>query len=675
MTNIPTRDYGRWKLPHLDWPSVEAFLKEGRWKDGIHTVQLSSGPSVDIMFEGQPFEADHASVPVFFSGAVQNRETKSGPFFSGNNVSLSGGFPYISISDPSLELDQALGLAWYAGSEDQSLPGQLLTILAAFADASERELLLIGGSGGGYAALFYGQCLGSLASVLVWNAQTDILEYNEKFVKHYLSAAFPRDTKIHLDSPDWKRKVRRVLAESAVELSILAGAKTGRKPRRSVFIQNATDWHVPVHAAPFVEASQYKHRGRGLHLADQDHALWITHYGADHAPLSPAGVTSLVKDMLDPRRTALEVVVSFRNSGLVPNQRPGLEPRDLRHLKGVIEGQLSLSVEVQNEEMLATVVLRDVPAGYGGIRFGFFEETPDGKSSNVKWYSEETECRIPRREKDSCSMILVRVRDGFNNELFSLNQGISLEQGDEGVLQSASAKKRFFVYGSCVSRDAFALNHEFKLVDYIARSPLGSAFASPPNEVSIHFDSIPSEFQRRMAYTDVSKNLEPLLREASFDYLLVDLIDERLQVMQYQDTVITYSAEIQRAGIHANASELAHIGSKTFYSRWKAGFERLISVCAPEKIIINKVFWATIADDGTKLPNQEDIAANNSILRSLYADIALTEGIKFIEYPPHLLVADSKHKWGPAPYHFIEEASVFLLQELAGQRNRKSRAS
>jgi len=655
MTSKLERNYGRWKTPHFSWDSVAAFCGEDTWQDGVHTIELGAGPSLDLIISGQPFSRPSIAVPVFFSGAVQNRETKAGPFFSGGNVSLSGDFPYISISDPSLELHETLGLAWYTGSEDQRLHEPLLAILRAFSDTTNRELLLVGGSGGGYTALFYGQKMGDRASVFVWNAQTDILEYNEKFVRQYLETAFPNHTGT-LQSQDWKSRVRQELADAGVQLSLLPDATAGLRPRRTVFIQNATDWHVPVHTAPFIEAGNYRHLGRGLYQHGVNHAVWITHFGTDHAALPPECVTSLVKDLLNPARTALEVVSSFKDSGLVPGQLPGSEPRDLRHLKDDLESQLSVDLERNHDGgLLARINLGDVPPGYGGLRFGFFKHGTDGTVSNPKWYSSDTECIFPYDGVQESFTAQVRVRDGFNNELFSIEAAARLE----------ASPSRFFIYGSCVTRDAFALEHEFELVNYIARSPFGSAFAEPPKDLDVELQSIQSPFQRRMVRADVSKQLDGLLRDSDFDYLLVDLIDERIRLMPYQDTVIAYSTELQKTGTSATSDQLLRVGSDDYYARWTAGLQRLLAACPASKIIVNRVFWATVTDEGVDLPNQVEIAHHNTVLNRLYDDLAAHPEIRFIDYPERLLVADSKHRWGPAPYHFVGGVSTHLLDELA----------
>lgn len=657
MTSKLERNYGRWETPHVRWESVAAFCAEDAWDDGVHTIELGTGPSLDLIISGQPFNGRSTALPVFFSGAVQSRETKAGPFFSGEGISRSGGFPYVSISDPSLELHETLGLAWYTGSEGQPLRDPLLAVLRAVADAYGNELLLIGGSGGGYTALFYGQKLGERASVFVWNAQTDILEYNEKFVRHYLETAFPDRTSPLLQSADWKSLVRQELSDAGVELSVLPDASAGLRPRRTVFIQNATDWHVPVHTAPFLSAGNYKHLGRGMYQRGVNQAVWITHFGSDHEALPAASVSSLVKDLLDPARTAREVVSSFKDSGLVPGQRPGTEPRDLRHLKAELAGQLSLDLQEEpGGGVQARVNLGSIPVGYGGLRFGFFKLRAEGAATNEKWYSADPEYTFSKTDPESNYSVQVRVRDGFNHELFSL------EAAAPAPVQHPS---RVFIYGSCVTRDAFALEHDFELVDYVARSPFGSAFAQPPKAVDVKIDSIPSAFQRRMVRTDLHKQLDGLLRDKDFDYLLVDLIDERIRLMPYEDTVIAYSAELQRTGLQVDFGKLLGVGSEEYYALWKQGLDRLLAACPASKIVVNRVFWATAADDGTELPDQAGIARHNEVLKRLYAELSAHPEIRFIDYPEGLLVANSKHQWGAAPFHFVEGVSMHLLGELA----------
>ncbi|MGK3958291.1 DUF6270 domain-containing protein [Arthrobacter sp. R4] len=659
MNVVRDRDYSAWPDTHFQWNSIDGYSGENIWRDGVHTISLDSGPSLDLVISGSPLHGDNKVIPIFLSGAVQSRELKAGPFFSGSNVSATGGFPYISISDPSLELDPTLGLAWYAGNEKQDLTQSLLKLLRHLIAASGKELLLIGGSGGGFAALKLGQKLGNTASVFVWNAQTDILEYNEKFVRNYLKVAYPALTANLLESAAWKETVRREFEAAGVELSLLPDARAGRSPRRVLFVQNATDWHVPIHTAPFIEACNLKHLGRGVYWTNPDQLLWVTHFGTDHQPLPADAVTLIIKEMLDPMRAVIDIVASLQQSKLLPQQQPGKEPRDLRQIESLIALNLSLELEHRkNGQLYVRVNLGDVPASYGGITFGFFTLDNAGVATNVRWFSSDKDCLI-EVDTESTGAVQVRVRDGFNNELTTLSKKISPTTALEPL------PLRVFIYGSCVSRDAFQFPHDMHLVDYVARSPLGSAFAEIPSALDFSTASISSSFQRRMVEIDLKKELASILRHSEYDLLLLDLIDERIPLMNYEHSVVAYSSELQSTGVTAEENSLIGVGTDAYFARWLDGLSKLLAICPASKIVVNKVWWATTDSAGALLPNQGYINTNNAILERLYAELGQYPEIRFIEYPANLLVADAGHKWGAAPYHFVTKASTHLLTVLA----------
>lgn len=285
MTTLttPARDYGRWSPTHIQWGSSTEFAAAAPWIDGIHSIDCGGGPSLDILVSGQPHIAGPV-LPVFFNGAVTDRETKSGPFFSGSGIAAKAGFPFIALSDPSLELDASLGLAWYAGNRFGNIQDEITAVLDAIARGINRELLLVGGSGGGFAALYYGGRLNEVASAIVWNPQTDIYKYNPIFVENYLRHA-------------WGKK--DCLAKTSV---------VGCLPKRLLFMQNANDWHVPNHTQPFLEAASFKHRGRGVFEADANHVVCLASYGDGHAPLPEPVITTAINLMTNPTATASQAV-------------------------------------------------------------------------------------------------------------------------------------------------------------------------------------------------------------------------------------------------------------------------------------------------------------------------------------------------------------------------------
>lgn len=280
---IPPRNYARWSDAHAHWGSPAHFAVSGAWEDGVHTIALGDGPGLDILFSGQP-QAAGPVIPVFFNGAVTGRDTKAGPFFSGSGLAAKAGLPFIAVSDPSLDLDTSLGLAWYAGNRFSNVQDQITETLAAIGQRSGRELLLIGGSGGGFASLYYGGRLDTVASALVWNPQTEIHKYNQVFVDNYMDQAWG-DT------------------ECTATTSVI-----GSLPKRLLYMQNANDWHVPNHTQPYLESGGFTHRGRGVFEAGANRVVCLASYGDGHAALPEPELLTALKLMIDPTATAGQVV-------------------------------------------------------------------------------------------------------------------------------------------------------------------------------------------------------------------------------------------------------------------------------------------------------------------------------------------------------------------------------
>ena len=91
-----------------------------------------------------------------------------------------------------------------------------------------------------------------------------------------------------------------------------------------------------------------------------------------------------------------------------------------------------------------------------------------------------------------------------------------------------------FIYGSCVSRDAFNFAEEgdFQIVDYYARSSLVSALAPPLSPAMYPLEKITSNFRRRSVERDISKTLLHALAQKSYHILLIDFVDERLHLVK-----------------------------------------------------------------------------------------------------------------------------------------------
>ena len=215
---------------------------------------------------------------------------------------------------------------------------------------------------------------------------------------------------------------------------------------------------------------------------------------------------------------------------------------------------------------------------------------------------------------------------------------------------------------------------EITLVKYIARASLAVQLSAPYLSETI-LNRLPSKFQREMMKVDMEKTLFRQLQQSEFDVLLLDFIDERFSVGLFNGARITLSREF----LDANNGEITYLEWNRFsdekFHAWQRGFAELFDLVVnkvpPRIIAVNKVFFAAksgdCVDNASICPSFMDaeIQRNNKYLDSLYTYISTNfPSVRFIDYPVDLFVANPRHKWGLAPFHYIDELYLFMLEQL-----------
>jgi hypothetical protein len=223
--------------------------------------------------------------------------------------------------------------------------------------------------------------------------------------------------------------------------------------------------------------------------------------------------------------------------------------------------------------------------------------------------------------------------------------------------------KKILIFGSSATRDIFRLHpHNVQVVDYFARSSLVS-LNSAPLKNSENFIRLDSEFQRRMVIRDISKSFFEDIKALTFDYLLIDFIDERFNLLINGQTVITKSSELVKSCFLKNINKKFHEVSRfnLDQSFWRAACDVFIEKInvKPERVILLKAFWAEtfLGKDGIIKPfdaewgySQEIIKKYNELL-NMYYDYFVKQctGCYVFEYEA---VADETHVWGLSPFHY-----------------------
>lgn len=299
---MKNKNYAQWKVLHYMWDSVEDFKSRWNGLAGVHTIAFDNdAPAIDIYVNEFVAQKGHDVQTVFFNGAVSKRDRKAGPFFSGLGICFNYKLPLIAVADPTLDDDLDIDLGWYLGGPDDFFEPNLRSILSAIAEILCRELIFVGGSGGGYAALNFARHFAGSSSALVWNPQTDIYEYSERFVKSFLKSrfGFAHST---LARSDWK-EFCKIRTSNKITTDLL-DVTTLASPRRLIYLQNSTDWHRKSHLEPLWNLTNDTPLFDGKNKIDSNHIVVVDKFAEGHAPPSSKLIASILYQLQDPKADA-----------------------------------------------------------------------------------------------------------------------------------------------------------------------------------------------------------------------------------------------------------------------------------------------------------------------------------------------------------------------------------
>ncbi|WP_170307496.1 FkbM family methyltransferase [Janibacter terrae] len=285
--------YDRYGLPVRRWDSVASFRRGSKLLAGIDVIALPSGSIVEMFTSGDVTAPRTATIPVVFTGAIAQRDTIEPPYFGGTNMGRELDIPVISISDPLLSVDPEINLGWYTGTASDGSQQGITDILSALRDVCS-SLLLVGGDGGSFAALYYANRIGRNTRVLAWNLETDLLRYNPSFVRKYLCAAL-RDS-AWLEA-EFDEDAARVALDAA---GIDSRITSFNEAAATLILQDFEDWRATVHAIPFIREAGLERLVDGLHVStDGRLALGITSHGEGGGAPSIHTLALAIKSMAE----------------------------------------------------------------------------------------------------------------------------------------------------------------------------------------------------------------------------------------------------------------------------------------------------------------------------------------------------------------------------------------
>lgn len=235
---------------------------------------------------------------------------------------------------------------------------------------------------------------------------------------------------------------------------------------------------------------------------------------------------------------------------------------------------------------------------------------------------------------------------------------------------------RVFIYGSCVTRDAvdFWEESELRLGGYVARQSLLSAMAAPGDPEIFRLSQIDSSFQRRMFRGDVESSLIPTLREnkGKFDLILWDLTDERNGVQRLPGGgLVTRMPNLSRPSIsRVQLGDVIGVDADEHFGLWNQALDAFLGRLADEglldRLVLNDSRWATVDDAGHAF-DQGETFLNPTLERM--SRVVRAAAVSVITPDASTCVGKVEHKWGRAPFHYVDDAYRSMTAGLMGLVN------
>jgi hypothetical protein len=218
------------------------------------------------------------------------------------------------------------------------------------------------------------------------------------------------------------------------------------------------------------------------------------------------------------------------------------------------------------------------------------------------------------------------------------------------------------VYGSCVSRDLAALfASKLECTDYIARQ--GWISAASKGIAAVRDSQLTSPFQQRMLDGDLTSSALPALEGAlaDSDLVLLDLIDDRFGVYPVSGGYITPSAEFGASGVRSSLPLESHVpfGTDQHFDLWRQSANRVrqsIGEYNWKTFLLEAPFTESSVDGSQIEPALEKSAQTWNQLYERYYLHARQLGIQVVTLPDAFAVSTPYHKWGSAPFHYVEAA-------------------
>jgi len=237
------------------------------------------------------------------------------------------------------------------------------------------------------------------------------------------------------------------------------------------------------------------------------------------------------------------------------------------------------------------------------------------------------------------------------------------------------------IIGSCVTRDVWNLagfeDDARPDLLYVARTSFASLFA-PPVPGVVQPETPPADltpWEARIVYDDLLKRAADRVADYAPTHLIIDLIEERFELLRSEATVATFSWELHRSGLRDSPpiAPLRQVSrhSDEAFELWRPGveaFTTFLKARLPQtRVIFHDARWAShyLDEDGDRQPFDPDrmlwpgiparIDDHNRVLARYAKTLrAALPAAFYVRAPGELLIGDAKHRWGLSPFHYAE---------------------
>ena len=223
------------------------------------------------------------------------------------------------------------------------------------------------------------------------------------------------------------------------------------------------------------------------------------------------------------------------------------------------------------------------------------------------------------------------------------------------TLRSSVYTVKVSIVGSCVTRDVLQVVDGLEIGPYLARTSLAS-IASPVQRklrlADVQFAADVHPWHMKLITADFEKSHDEMIAEMAGGYVVIDLIEERVELFRpaFRRYLTRGQILAQKSNIDSLLGGPVRIFSPKGQRIWMRALPRfatMLRAAVPnERVIVHRALYAG-----------DDAAAQraNGYLSTMYDALeAAFPGCTSVRPSAEVFAADPQHKWGPAPYHFVD---------------------